>query len=157
MSHGDKVISPPAGFPVTASSENAEITGIANDDMRIYGVQFHPEVHHTVNGMTVLKNFIFKICSLSPNWDMEDFIKSSVESIKRTVGSGTVLLGLSGGVDSTVTASLLQRAIGDRLYCVFVDNGVLRKDEAKPVVERFEKHMRLNLIHVDASKRFLIS
>jgi len=155
MSHGDKVVSPPAGFTVTASSENAEIAAIAHDDMRVYGVQFHPEVHHTTNGIMVLKNFIFNICSLAPNWDMENFTESSIESIKKTVGGGTVLLGLSGGVDSTVTAVLLQRAIGGRLYCVFVNNGVLRKDEAKQVVERFKKHLKLNLIYADASERFM--
>ncbi|MDR3237627.1 MAG: glutamine-hydrolyzing GMP synthase [Spirochaetia bacterium] len=155
MSHGDKVISLPDGFSVTASSENAEIAAVSNDDMRIYGVQFHPEVHHTVNGIRVLRNFIFDICRLTPNWSMENFIDSSVESIRKTVGDGTVLLGLSGGVDSTVTAALLQQAIGSRLYCVFVNNGVLRKDEAKQVIERFKKHMKLNLIYSDSSKRFL--
>jgi len=155
MSHGDKVITPPTGFTVTASSENAEIAAIARDDMRIYGVQFHPEVHHTMNGVRVLKNFIFNICSLTPDWNMENFIESSIESIKKTASDGTVLLGLSGGVDSTVTATLLQRAIGNRLYCVFVNNGVLRKDEAKQVVERFKKHLKFNLIYVDASKRFM--
>ena len=155
MSHGDKVVAPPEGFKVIASSENAEIAAIANEEKKVYGVQFHPEVHHTVNGTKVLKNFLFRICNLKPAWTMENFIDSSVEAIRKEVGDGTVLLGLSGGVDSTVTAMLLQKAIGDRLYCVFVNNGVLRKDEAKQVVDRFKKHMKLNLIHVDASKRFL--
>ena len=155
MSHGDKVVALPAGFTVTASSENAEIAAVSNDAMRIYGVQFHPEVHHTINGTKFLKNFIFNICRLEKNWDMENFIDSEIESIRKTVGNGSVLLGLSGGVDSSVTAALLHRAIGDRLHCVFVDNGLLRKDEAKQVVERFRKHMKLNLIHVNASERFL--
>ncbi|PKL41074.1 MAG: GMP synthase (glutamine-hydrolyzing) [Spirochaetae bacterium HGW-Spirochaetae-1] len=155
MSHGDKVTAPPKGFKVLASSENAEIAAIANEDRRIYGVQFHPEVHHTENGNKVLHNFIFAVCKVKPTWTMDNFIESSVEAIRKEVGDGTVLLGLSGGVDSSVTAVLLQKAIGDRLYCVFVDNGVLRKNEAKQVVDRFKKHMKLNLIHVDASKRFI--
>ncbi len=155
MSHGDKVVAPPRGFTVLASSENAEIAAIGDESKKIYGVQFHPEVYHTVNGGRVLKNFLFRICGLKPTWTMRSFIETSVEAIKHEVGGGTVLLGLSGGVDSSVTAMLLQRAIGDRLYCVFVDNGVLRKDESRKVIERFRKHMKLNLIHVDASKRFL--
>ncbi len=155
MSHGDKVVSVPENFKIVASSENAEISAIENKDERVYGVQFHPEVYHSVNGIKVLENFVFKICRIKPTWTMDSFIESSVQSIRDEVGEGTVLLGLSGGVDSSVTAMLLQKAIGDRLYCVFVDNGVLRKNEAKKVVDRFKKHMNLNLIHVDASKRFL--
>lgn len=155
MSHGDKVLKMPEGFSVTASSENAEIAAIENPSKKVYGVQFHPEVYHTTNGIKVLKNFLFNICKLKPTWNMGSFIDLSVEAIRKEVGNGTVLLGLSGGVDSTVTAMLLQKAIGDRLYCVFVNNGVLRKDEEKQVVERFRKYMKLNLIYVDASKRFL--
>ena len=155
MSHGDKVVSPPPGFTVIASSDNAEIAAIENREKKIYGVQFHPEVYHTVNGKKVLENFLFEICGLSPTWNMKSFIESSVESIRKEVGGGTVLLGLSGGVDSSVTAVLLEKAIGDRLYCVFVNNGVLRKNEHVQVVERFKKHMKLNLIYVDASARFL--
>ncbi len=155
MSHGDKVMKPPKGFAVVASSENAETAAIENAAKRFYGVQFHPEVYHTVNGTRVLRNFLFEICKLKPNWTMKSFIASSVEAIRQEVGDGTVLLGLSGGVDSSVTAVLLQKAIGDRLYCVFVNNGVLRKDEHTKVIDRFKKHMKLNLIYVDASKRFL--
>ncbi len=155
MSHGDKVTKMPDGFTVTASSDNAEIAAIENPERKVYGVQFHPEVYHTTNGIKVLKNFLFKICGLKATWNMDSFIDSSVEAIRKEVGNGTVLLGLSGGVDSSVTAMLLQKAIGDRLYCVFVNNGVLRKNEEKQVVERFKKHMNLNLIYVDASKRFL--
>jgi GMP synthase (glutamine-hydrolysing) len=127
MSHGDKVSAPPPGFAVLAASENAEVAAIGNEKKKIYGVQFHPEVHHTVNGDKVLRNFLFKICGIRATWNMKSFIETSVETIKKEVGTGTVLLGLSGGVDSSVTAVLLQKAIGDRLYCVFVDNGVLRK------------------------------
>lgn len=155
MSHGDKVVVPPKGFAIAASSENAETAAIENIEKRIYGVQFHPEVYHTVNGQQILKNFLFEICKLSPTWTMKSFIESSVQAIRREVGRGTVLLGLSGGVDSSVTAMLLQKAIGDRLYCVFVNNGVLRKNEQEKVIERFKRHMKLNLIYVDASKRFL--
>ncbi len=155
MSHGDKVLKMPDGFTVTASSDNAEIAAIENPSKKVYGVQFHPEVYHTTNGTKVLKNFLFNICKLKPTWNMDSFIDSSVKAIREEVGNGTVLLGLSGGVDSSVTAMLLQKAIGDRLYCVFVNNGVLRKDEEKQVVDRFKKFMKLNLIYVDASKRFL--
>lgn len=155
MSHGDKVISPPPGFAVIASSGNAEIAAIEDTGRNIYGVQFHPEVHHTVNGKKLLENFLFEICRVRPTWSMKSFIDSSVEAIRKEVGSGTVLLGLSGGVDSSVTAVLLQRAIGDRCYCVFVNNGVLRKNEHIQVVDRFKKHMNLNLRYVDASARFL--
>lgn len=155
MSHGDRVASPPENFDVVASSENAETAAIQHREKKIFGVQFHPEVHHTENGVNFLKNFLFNICNLSKSWNMESFIDTSIEAIKKEVGDGTVLLGLSGGVDSSVTAVLLQKAIGDRLYCVFVNNGVLRKDEHLQVIERFEKHMNLNLIYVDASKNFL--
>ncbi len=155
MSHGDKVLKMPEGFVVTASSDNAEIAAIENHNANVYGVQFHPEVYHTTNGLKVLENFVFDICNLKPTWTMESFIDSSVDAIAKEVGNGTVLLGLSGGVDSSVTAVLLQKAIGDRLYCVFVNNGLLRKDEEKQVVERFKKYMNLNLIYVDASERFL--
>ena len=155
MSHGDKVVTMPDGFKVIASSENAEIAAIANKEKRVYGVQFHPEVYHTTHGTRFLSNFVFGICKLKPTWTMDSFIESSIATIRKDVGDGTVLLGLSGGVDSSVTAELLHKAIGDRLTCVFVNNGVLRKDEAKKVVERYQKNMKLNLIYVDASKRFL--
>ena len=155
MSHGDKVVTMPEGFKIIASSENAEIAAIENKEKKVYGVQFHPEVYHTTSGTRFLSNFVFGICKLKPTWTMDSFIESSIATIRKDVGDGTVLLGLSGGVDSSVTAELLHKAIGDRLYCVFVNNGVLRKDEAKKVVERYRKNMKLNLIYVDASKRFL--
>ncbi len=155
MSHGDKVLEPPEGFVITASSLNAEVAAIENSEKKIYGVQFHPEVYHTEHGMEILSNLLFDVCGLSRSWTMESFIHSTVEAIQKEVGDGTVLLGLSGGVDSSVTAVLLQKAIGDRLYCVFVNNGVLRKNEHEQVIERFEKHLKLNLIYVDAEERFL--
>lgn len=155
MSHGDKVVSIPNNFEVIASSENSEVASIQYLEKNIFGVQFHPEVFHTTNGMQIFSNFLFNICHLTPSWNMKSFIDTSIDTIRKEVGSGTVLLGLSGGVDSTVTAALIQKAIGDRLYCVFVNNGVLRKDEHTQVIERFHKHMKLKLIYVDATKRFL--
>jgi GMP synthase (glutamine-hydrolysing) len=155
MSHGDKVIKPPEGFKVIASSENAEIAAIENRAKRIFGVQFHPEVYHTVHGKKILRNFLFDICRIKPSWTMESFIESSINAIRNEVKDGTVLLGLSGGVDSSVTAVLLKKAIGDRLFPVFVNNGLLRKNEHLKVIERFKKHLNLKLIYVDASKRFL--
>jgi GMP synthase (glutamine-hydrolysing) len=155
MSHGDKVTKIPDGFDLVASSDNAEITAIQNESKNVYGIQFHPEVFHTTHGKEILKNFLFEICKLKPNWNMKSFVDHAVESIRREVGDGTVLLGLSGGVDSTVTAVLLKKALGDRLYCVFVNNGVLRKNEAEQVVERYTREMQLNLIHVDAADLFL--
>ncbi|HEY1405171.1 MAG TPA: glutamine-hydrolyzing GMP synthase, partial [Spirochaetota bacterium] len=155
MSHGDKVTRVPDGFDVVASSDNAEITAVQNVSRNVYGIQFHPEVYHSEHGKELLSNFVFGICKLSKNWNMKSFVDHAVESIHKEVGDGTVLLGLSGGVDSTVTAVLLQKAIGDRLYCVFVDNGVLRKNEAAQVVERYTREMKLNLIHVDAADLFL--
>ena len=155
MSHGDKVVSLPPEFTVIASSENSEIAAVEFRDKKIYGVQFHPEVHHTINGRKILENFLFEISRLRPTWNMQSFVEHSVESIRNVVKDGTVLLGLSGGVDSSVTAVLLDRAIGGRLTCVFVNNGVLRKNEHIQVVERFKKHFKLNLTYVDASDRFL--
>ncbi|MGL4368885.1 MAG: glutamine-hydrolyzing GMP synthase [Spirochaetota bacterium] len=155
MSHGDKVTALPEGFELVASSDNAGISAIQNVSKNVYGIQFHPEVYHSEHGKEIISNFLFEICRLEKSWNMKSFINHSIESIRREVGDGTVLLGLSGGVDSSVTALLLQKAIGDRLYCVFVDNGLLRKNEALQVVERYQKEMKLNLIHVDASDRFM--
>jgi GMP synthase (glutamine-hydrolysing) len=156
MSHGDKVTALPDGFELVASSDNSEICAVQNVGKRVYGIQFHPEVYHSVHGKEILSNFLFEICKLEKSWNMKSFVDHAVESIRKEVGdTGTVLLGLSGGVDSTVTAVLLQKAIGDRLYCVFVNNGVLRKNEAEQVVERYRREMKLNLIYADESKRFL--
>lgn len=155
MSHGDRVSSLPEGFKRSGRSENAEYAAIENSKLKMYGVQFHPEVHHTKNGEKMLKNFLFEICRLKPTWSMKSFIETSINAIREEVGEGTVLLGLSGGVDSSVTAALLHKAIGEKLYCVFVNNGVLRKDEHTRVIDRFKKHMKLNLIYANASKQFL--
>jgi GMP synthase (glutamine-hydrolysing) len=155
MSHGDKVTALPDGFELVASSDNSEITAIQNEAKKVYGIQFHPEVVHSEHGTQIISNFLFSVCGLEKSWNMKSFIEHEVEAIRKEVGDGTVLLGLSGGVDSSVTAMLLQKAIGEKLYCVFVDNGVLRKNEAEQVVQRYQKEMKLNLIHVDASDRFL--
>jgi len=155
MSHGDKVIDPPKGFRITASSKNADIAAIENSKLKIYGVQFHPEVYHTASGKKILKNFLFNICRFKGKWSMKSFVTQSIEAIQKEVGSGTVLLGLSGGVDSSVAAVLLKKAIGDRLYPVFVNNGVLRKNEHERVIRKFKEMLKLNLIYVDASEQFL--
>jgi GMP synthase (glutamine-hydrolysing) len=155
MSHGDKVSKLPEGFELVASSDNSELCAVQNVEKRVYGIQFHPEVYHSVHGKEILANFLFEICKLKASWNMKSFVDHAVEQIRKEVGDGTVLLGISGGVDSTVTAVLLQKAIGNRLYCVFVNNGVLRKNEAEQVVERYTREMKLNLIYADESKRFL--
>ncbi len=155
MSHGDKVVSMPSGFVITASSSNAEFAAIENSSKNIYGIQFHPEVHHSVEGKQILSNFLFEICKLKADWNMKNFLSTEVENIRLTVKDGTVLLGLSGGVDSSVAAKIIQNAIGDRLYCVFVDNGLLRKDERIQVEKRYRDQMNLNVITVDAADRFL--
>ncbi|HOU84990.1 MAG TPA: glutamine-hydrolyzing GMP synthase [Spirochaetota bacterium] len=155
MSHGDKVTEIPSGFEIVAESENTPVAAIQNKEKNIYGIQFHPEVFHSVHGKEVIANFLFEICKLKGLWTMKSFVDSSVEQIRKEVGNGTVLLGLSGGVDSTVTAVLLQKAIGEKLYCVFVDNGVLRKNEAENVIKRYKEGLNLNLIAVDAVDLFL--
>nr|HPJ15977.1 glutamine-hydrolyzing GMP synthase [Spirochaetota bacterium] len=155
MSHGDKVTEIPSGFEIVAESENTPVAAIQNTAKNIYGIQFHPEVFHSVHGKEVIANFLFEICKLKGLWTMKSFVDSSVEQIRKEVGNGTVLLGLSGGVDSTVTAVLLQKAIGEKLYCVFVDNGVLRKNEAENVIKRYKEGLNLNLIAVDAVDLFL--
>jgi len=155
MSHGDRLVSPPEGFHITGSSENAPITALAHDQKPIFGLQFHPEVSHTDNGETILSNFLFNICRCTANWKMEDFIQSAVMDIRGKVGSDTVLLGLSGGVDSSVAAALIHKAIGDQLTCVFVDTGLLRKNEAHDVVSTFKEGFGLHLVHRNAAKEFL--
>lgn len=154
MSHGDRLVHPPEGFEIVGSSENAPITAMVHKSRPIMGLQFHPEVSHTVHGEQVLKNFLFGVCGCEPNWKMEDYIESAVKDIQDTVGDERVLLGLSGGVDSSVAAALIHRAIGDQLSCVFVDTGLLRKDEAKEVVSTFRKGFGIRLVHRDATKDF---
>jgi len=154
MSHGDEALQLPEGFVRTAKTSNA-VAGIANEARRIWAVQFHPEVHHTRHGKELLRNFLFNICRVAPDWTPEHFIQTTVERIRAQVGDGHAICGLSGGVDSSVAAVLVDRAIGDRLTCVFVNNGVLRKDEFRKVQENLRDKLGLNLVAVDASEQFL--
>ena len=154
MSHGDEALELPAGFHRTAVTSNA-LAGIANEDRKIWAVQFHPEVHHTPMGPQLLRNFVFGICGAKGDWTAAHFIESTVASIREKVGSGHVLCALSGGVDSSVAAVLVHRAIGDQLTCVFVNNGVLRKNEFTQVTKNLRDKLGLNLVPVDASERFL--
>ncbi|MCK4428133.1 MAG: glutamine-hydrolyzing GMP synthase [candidate division Zixibacteria bacterium] len=154
MSHGDHLSRLPKGFEVLAHTESIPFAAIRNKEKEIFGLQFHPEVVHTQEGKKIIHNFLFNICRCEGTWTAESFIESSVSRIKDEVGGGKVVLGLSGGVDSSVCAMLVNKAIGKQLNCIFVDNGLLRKNEVKEVVTAF-KHFDLNLICVDASQRFL--
>lgn len=155
MSHGDRVEEVPPGFVVTAVTDLAPVAAMANENSKLYAVQFHPEVVHTPKGMEVLKSFLFDICGCSGSWNMGSFLEEAVTEIREKVGERNVLCALSGGVDSSVAAVLVHRAVGDKLTCVFVDHGLLRKDEAQQVVETFRNLFNIKLIHVDASDRFL--
>ncbi len=155
MSHGDKVAELPAGFAVMAETDSCPIAGMADESRRFYGVQFHPEVTHTRQGQELLTRFVRDICGCRGDWNMPDYVDEAVARIREQVGTEEVVLGLSGGVDSSVAALLIHRAIGRQLTCVFVDNGLLRLDEAQQVVDMFERHLGLHLVVVDASGRFL--
>lgn len=155
MSHGDSARSLPVGFEITASTENTELAAIADPKKKFYGLQFHPEVEHTPKGQQMLKNFLFDICGCRPDWTMKSFAREVIDEIRDQVEDKRVILGLSGGVDSSVTALLLHQAIGDQLTCIFVDNGLLRKDEADKLRRVFEQHLHLNIVFVDAENRFL--
>jgi GMP synthase (glutamine-hydrolysing) len=154
MSHGDEALQLPAGFHLTAKTANA-VAGIANPERRIWAVQFHPEVHHTRQGTALLRNFLFKICNARADWTPAHFVQSTVAAIKEKVGDGHAICALSGGVDSSVAAVLVNRAIGDQLTCVFVNNGVLRRNEFFKVQQNMRDKLGLNLVAVDASTRFL--
>lgn len=155
MSHGDRVEELPHGFEVIATSGNSPHAAMRHPRKKIYGVQFHPEVAHTPKGAEILHNFLFKIAGLQGTWTIGSFIETATASIKEKVGKDGVVLGLSGGVDSSVAAVLMHRAIGEQLHCIFVDNGLLRKNECKKVEETFRGHFHIPLTVVDASKRFL--
>ncbi len=155
MSHGDKLDALPPGFRALAHTENAPFAAIRHTTRPIFGVQFHPEVAHTPRGKEILANFLFRVCGCRGDWEMGAFVRDAVERIRAQVGDGRAICALSGGVDSSVTAALMHRAIGDRLTCVFVDNGLLRKGEADRVQTVLGPHLGLKILAVDASKRFL--
>jgi GMP synthase (glutamine-hydrolysing) len=155
MSHGDRIDAMPDGFQRIAHTEHCPVAAMKDAGRGFYGVQFHPEVVHTPRGAEMLGNFLFTVCECRPVWTMASFIETEVEDIRRKVGDGRVICGLSGGVDSSVVAVLIHRAIGDQLTCVFVNNGLLRKGEAEKVVNLFSKHFKINLKYVDATDRFL--
>lgn len=155
MSHGDRVAAVPAGFDVVATSKNCPISAMANNAEKLYGLQFHTEVRNTEYGLDILKKFAFDVCGAKANWSMDDFIDMQVDEIRQTVGDKKVILGLSGGVDSSVTAVLIHKAIGDQLTCIFVDHGLLRKNEADSVMKALSADLGVNIIKVDAADRFL--
>ncbi len=155
MSHGDKVVELPVGFKLMASTATCPIAGMADEARRYYAVQFHPEVTHTSQGAAILRRFVLDICGAKPDWIMRDHVAEAVAAIRAQVGSDEVILGLSGGVDSSVAAALIHRAIGDQLTCVFVDTGLLRLNEGAQVVETFRNHMGMKLVHIDAGERFM--
>jgi GMP synthase (glutamine-hydrolysing) len=155
MSHGDRVIELPTGFKLMASTESAPIAGIADVERHFYGLQFHPEVTHTNQGQRIIERFVHEICGCRQLWTPENIIDESIEKIRQQIGEDEVILGLSGGVDSSVVAALLHRAIGDQLTCVFVDNGLLRFQEGDQVMATFAEHMGIRVIRVDAEDLFL--
>src|SRR5450432_1366454 len=155
MSHGDKVTQLPPGFALMASTPSCPIAGMADESRGYYGVQFHPEVTHTLKGRELLERFVLQICAARPDWVMGNYIDEAVARIREQVGDDEVILGLSGGVDSSVAAALIHKAIGDRLTCVFVDHGLLRLDEGRMVMDMFSERLRVKVIAVDASEQFL--
>jgi len=155
MSHGDKVTELPPGFKVIASNDTTPIAAMADEERKFYAVQFHPEVTHTRQGQAILNRFVLDICQTRADWIMGDYITEAVDKIRQQVGDEEVILGLSGGVDSSVAAALIHRAIGDQLTCVFVDHGLLRLDEGKMVMEMFAGRLHAKVIHVDATAQFM--
>ena len=155
MSHGDRVIEMPEGFSLMASTDSAPVAGMADESRHFYGVQFHPEVTHTTQGQRIIERFVHTICGCEGLWTSDNIIEDSIRSVREQVGSDEVILGLSGGVDSSVVAALLHKAIGDQLTCVFVDNGLLRLNEGDQVMATFAEHMGVRVIRVDAEQRFM--
>ena len=155
MSHGDYLTELPKGFKVVGESDHSPMCAISNQTKRIYGLQFHPEVVHTEKGEKIIKNFLFDICKCKGDWTSLNFINEKIERIKSTVGDSKAICALSGGVDSTVAAVLVKKAIGDKLICIHIDNGLMRKNESAKIAKLFEEKLKLNHIHVDASERFL--
>jgi GMP synthase (glutamine-hydrolysing) len=155
MSHGDKVVELPPGFELVGSTDSAPVAAIADDGRGLYGIQFHPEVTHTAQGRRILERFVHDICGCEERWTPENIIKDSIERIREQVGGDQLILGLSGGVDSSVVAALLHRAVGDQLTCIFVDTGMLRFHEPDQVMATFDRHMGVRVVRVDARERFL--
>ena len=155
MSHGDKVFRLPQGFRITGHTPSCPVAIMENSAKRFYGIQFHPEVTHTKQGRALLNRFVLDICGANPSWTMPNYIDEAVAKIRAQVGSDEVILGLSGGVDSSVAAALIHRAIGDQLTCVFVDHGLLRLDEGKNVMQMFAQNLGVKVVHVDASAQFM--
>ncbi len=155
MSHGDAVTKVPPGFRCVARTEGAPVAAMENVEQRLYGVQFHPEVAHTPRGFDVIKHFLYEVCQAQPSWTHHSIIETSIEEIRKQVGDGQVVCGLSGGVDSSVAAALVQRAVGEQLTCIFVDHGLMRLGEGEQVEETFRRNFPTNLIHVRAEDRFL--
>ena len=155
MSHGDSAIELPKGFDVTASTDNTAIAAIADIDKKFYGLQFHPEVEHSINGSLMIQHFLFDVCGCEKNWNMQSFCDGSIAQIKNAVGDNKVIMGLSGGVDSSVAATLIHKAIGQNLYCIFVDNGLLRKNEREDLEKSLLSKLSLNIKFVDAKEKFL--
>jgi GMP synthase (glutamine-hydrolysing) len=155
MSHGDQIKTVPSGFHAIAHSRNTPFAAMEDVPKKIYGLQFHPEVVHTPKGLDILKNFLFTICECSKLWTMRSFSEQAISDLRKKIGSGKVICALSGGVDSTVVALLLHKVIGDRLKCIFVNNGLLRRNEASQVVNLFRHHFKIPFIYVDAEGHFL--
>ncbi len=155
MSHGDRVETLPEGFEIIGKSDSSPMAAMANDEKLFFGLQFHPEVTHTNKGQIIIENFVHQICGCGSEWTAGNIIENDINNIREKVGDDQVLLGLSGGVDSSVVAALLNRAIGEQLTCIFVDNGLLRLNEGDQVMEVFSTHMNLNVIRVDAEELFL--
>lgn len=155
MSHGDSIVGLPRGFKTTASTENTPIAAISSQKKRLYGLQFHPEVEHTPQGKKMLRNYLFNVCGCKRSWTMTSFARETISDIQKTVKDQKVILGLSGGVDSSVTAVLVHHAIGRNLTCIFVDNGLLRKNEAEKLKTTFKQHLKINIRFVSAKNRFI--
>lgn len=155
MSHSDLVVAPPAGFQVDAATDNAPVAAMSAPDRKLYAVQFHPEVNHSVCGQDMLRNFLYEVCGCKGEWTMGSYVEEAIADIRAEVGDKKVLCALSGGVDSSVAAVLVHRAIGDNLTCMFVDHGLLRKNEAELVMQTFAQEFKMNVVKIDAKERFL--
>lgn len=155
MSHSDLVVDPPSGFQIDASTEHAPVAAMSHREKKLYAVQFHPEVRHSVKGNEMIRNFLYEICGCAGNWSMETFIEDTIREIREQVGDSKVLCALSGGVDSSVVAMLVHRAIGDQLTCMFIDHGLLRKGEAEGVMDTFVGKFDMKVVKIDARERFL--